>query len=52
MNVALIATPAQSYQKKFKSSRSGLPDGIFSNQKSNFWVNFGAVKEVGKFYGH
>jgi hypothetical protein len=20
---------------------SGLPDGIFSNQKSQFWVNFG-----------
>jgi hypothetical protein len=32
----------------------GLPDGIFSDQKSQFWfifVGFG-IKNLGIFYGH
>jgi hypothetical protein len=27
--------------KKTLSFTSGLPDGLFSNQKSHIWVNFG-----------
>jgi hypothetical protein len=31
-----------------------LPDGLFSNQKCQFWyiLEFLAKKQVGKFYGH
>jgi hypothetical protein len=40
---------------------SGLPDGLFSNQKSQFWVNFGVscngrcwyiLWPFDQFYGH
>jgi hypothetical protein len=37
-------------------SRTGLPDGMFSNKKIPFWVNFGGslevMEDVGIFYGH
>jgi hypothetical protein len=34
--------------------KAGLPDGIFSNQKSQIWLILEclATKDVGKFYGH
>jgi hypothetical protein len=38
----------------FGSSRSGLPDGLFSNQKSKFGqiLEGLALKDVGIFYGY
>jgi hypothetical protein len=35
--------------------KSGLPDGLFSNQISQFWVNFRGScngKSIGIFYDH
>jgi hypothetical protein len=36
------------------TTRPGLPDGLFSNQKSKFGEIFGdlAMEDVGIFYGH
>jgi hypothetical protein len=38
----------------FEVVTSGLSDGLFSNQKSQFWVNFGGLKleNVDIFYGY
>jgi hypothetical protein len=32
--------------------RAGLPDGLFSNKKSQFKVNFGGPLNVGIMYDH
>jgi hypothetical protein len=35
-------------------TRPGLPDGLFSNQKSQIWVNFGGLEmvNIGIFLDH
>jgi hypothetical protein len=40
--------------KKWFSSASGLPDGLFSNQKSKFakFLEGPAMEDYGLFYGH
>jgi hypothetical protein len=45
-NVIFNATK-QIRKKSFAGSHSGLPDGLFSNQKIPIWVNFG-VPEIKK----
>jgi hypothetical protein len=41
---------------KKQTAVPGLPDGIFSNQNSKFWINFWVseciMEDVGIFYGH
>jgi hypothetical protein len=42
------------HRVKFRGRLTGLPDGIFSNQKSKFRYNLQclAMEDVGIFYGH
>jgi hypothetical protein len=41
---------SHSYEQSSIYLRTGLPDGIFSNQKSQFWRV--AVEDVGIIYSH